>query len=344
MARLQDRRLRRRRPAGRPRASGRSLSASARRGAARISSTTRTPTWSSSQPPLSTPDDSTGSSGSSKTSTSTCRSRRARSTCWPRAMIVQSVAGVPLLYVRRTGMDRIQRTMKRTLDVLGSGLGLMLLSPVLLGDRVLDQGGLAEGGSFFKQTRVGRDGEDLHRAGSSARWSRTPRPSRPSSSISPRAPASSSSSRRTRAITKAGKVLRRYSLDELPQLCNVFKGEMSLVGPRPALPSEVEQYDDWVRNRLEGQAGDDRPVAGKWSNRDQLLRLRSVRSLLHPELVALTGPVDPVENLPRGHHGRRRALAFESLQTGLWRRSTLRACSKRSSSSPTTNPATSQHR
>ena len=68
--------------------------------------------------------------------------------------------------------------------------------------------------------------------------------------------------------TRVGRILRRASLDELPQFYNVLRGEMSLVGPRPAIPSEVDQYQEWHRRRLEISPG----LTGLWqvSGRSQL--------------------------------------------------------------------------
>lgn len=57
-----------------------------------------------------------------------------------------------------------------------------------------------------------------------------------------------------------GRIIRRFSLDELPQLVNVLRGEMSLVGPRPPIPSEVEKYQEWHKKRLEAPPG----MTGLW--------------------------------------------------------------------------------
>jgi exopolysaccharide biosynthesis polyprenyl glycosylphosphotransferase len=173
-------------------------------------------------------------------------------------MTVQSVAGVPLIYVRRTGMDRLQRTLKRFLDIFGSVLGLIVLSPFLLAT-ILWIKMESRGGAFFKQVRIGRDGKPflcwkfrtmVHDAESR----------RAELEHLSEGPGLLFKLKEDPRITKAGRALRRYSLDELPQLYNVLRGEMSLVGPRPALPNEVEQYDDWVRNRLRVKPG----MTGLW--------------------------------------------------------------------------------
>lgn len=69
-------------------------------------------------------------------------------------------------------------------------------------------------------------------------------------------------------VTHVGRILRRFSIDEFPQLFNVVRGDMSLIGPRPALPYEVEHYQDWHRRRLEGMPG----ITGLWqvSGRNQV--------------------------------------------------------------------------
>jgi lipopolysaccharide/colanic/teichoic acid biosynthesis glycosyltransferase len=69
-------------------------------------------------------------------------------------------------------------------------------------------------------------------------------------------------------VTRVGRILRKFSLDELPQIINVVRGDMSLIGPRPALPYEVEHYQDWHRRRLEGLPG----ITGLWqvSGRNQI--------------------------------------------------------------------------
>ena len=173
-------------------------------------------------------------------------------------MIVQSVAGVPLLYVRRTGMDRAQKTMKRALDIFGSFFGLLFLSPLLTAVAIWIKRD-SEGPVIFKQVRVGRDGELFECMKFRSMYADAEERRAELEHLN-EGPGLLFKLADDPRVTKAGKVLRRYSIDELPQLWNVLRGEMSLVGPRPALPSEVEQYDDWVRNRLKVKPG----MSGLW--------------------------------------------------------------------------------
>jgi exopolysaccharide biosynthesis polyprenyl glycosylphosphotransferase len=173
-------------------------------------------------------------------------------------MTVQSVAGVPLLYVRRTGITQTQRALKRSLDLIGSAFLLVLLAPVL-GAVALWIKTDSSGPIFFKQTRVGRGGRHF------TCWKfRTmvedAEDRRAELEHLSEGPGLLFKLKEDPRVTKAGKRLRRYSFDELPQLWNVIKGDMSLVGPRPALPVEAEQYDDWVLNRLKVRPG----MSGLW--------------------------------------------------------------------------------
>jgi lipopolysaccharide/colanic/teichoic acid biosynthesis glycosyltransferase len=129
--------------------------------------------------------------------------------------------------------------LNRTLDVAIAGTGLALASPVLalaaLAVKLEDRGPV-----LFKQTRVGKDGEDFEllklrtmvvgAEGQGAGYAVAKGDSR---------------------ITRVGRFLRRTSIDELPQLWNVVRGDMSLIGPRPTLRYQVERYDDRKRRRLE---------------------------------------------------------------------------------------------
>ncbi len=173
-------------------------------------------------------------------------------------MIVQSVAGVPLIYVRKTGIDRVQRALKRTLDIAGATLGLILLAPLLAVVAAWIKKD-SEGGVFFTQLRVGRDGR-LFKCWKFRTMVADAEARRAELEHLSEGPGLLFKLKDDPRVTRAGRTLRRYSIDELPQLYNVLRGEMSLVGPRPALPAEVEQYDEWVRNRLKVKPG----ITGLW--------------------------------------------------------------------------------
>lgn len=142
---------------------------------------------------------------------------------------------------------------KRSLDVVGSTAALTLLLPVFVGCALAVKAS-STGPIFFRQTRVGRDGRTFGcfkfrtmQPGSEERQEQLRRASiqdGPAFKL-----------RSDPRITRVGRVLRRYSLDELPQFLNVLIGDMSMVGPRPPLPAEVEQYSPWQRRRISVKPG-----------------------------------------------------------------------------------------
>ncbi|WP_315112809.1 sugar transferase [Clostridium intestinale] len=142
---------------------------------------------------------------------------------------------------------------KRVIDVLASMIGIILLSPIFFVVAVLIKID-SKGSAIFSQTRVGKNGKEFkmykfrsmvvnaeelkkkllaqnEMSGPMFKMKDDPR------------------------ITKIGKFIRKTSIDELPQLINVLKGEMSLVGPRPSLPKEVEKFEPWMRKRLDVKPG-----------------------------------------------------------------------------------------
>jgi exopolysaccharide biosynthesis polyprenyl glycosylphosphotransferase len=178
----------------------------------------------------------------------------------------RSVGGLMTLSIHAVRLTRAQAIAKRTFDLVVSSIALLLLSPVLLAVAVavkLDGGGPV----LFRQARVG-----LHRQPFTLLKFRTMVPQAelqlPELVSRNEADGPLFKLRDDPRITRVGRVLRRYSVDELPQLLNVLRGEMSLVGPRPPLPSEVARYEDWQLDRLEVRPG----ITGLWqvSGRSEL--------------------------------------------------------------------------
>lgn len=187
---------------------------------------------------------------------------------------MQNVAGIPMLTPSETQLSPWARLFKRGIDVLGSALGLLILSPLLAIVAVairLD----SPGPVIFSQPRVGRDGrlfkvykfrtmvKDADQIKDQVRHLNEAQGPMFKIRDDPR-------------VTRMGRFLRRTSLDELPQFWNSLRGDMSLVGPRPALPDEVADYADWHRKRLATAPG----ITGLWQvsgrNRlsfDQMVRL-----------------------------------------------------------------------
>ena len=187
----------------------------------------------------------------------------------PRIM-TRPVAGLPLLHVEAPTFSGPKRAVKTAFDVLGALAIGIILSPLLLVVAVLV---LRDGGGpFYKQTRVGQGGKPflMWKFRSMVPNADTMLPVGVNEGAGPLYKLKADP-----RITPLGRVLRRTSIDELPQLWNVLRGEMSLVGPRPPLASEVEKYEQDVYRRLLVKPG----MTGLWqvSGRSDLAWEDSVR-------------------------------------------------------------------
>ncbi|MDY0912063.1 sugar transferase [Rathayibacter festucae] len=168
------------------------------------------------------------------------------------------VDGLPLMRVEPPRYSGPRHALKRVLDVSVSALALLMLSPLLAVLAVMIRRD-STGPALFRQQRVGRAGQLFTML--KFRSMSTDAESR----LAELSAANEGSGllfklRDDPRVTPLGRVLRRYSLDELPQFWNVLRGSMSLVGPRPPLLSEVERYDDVVNRRLYIKPG----ITGLW--------------------------------------------------------------------------------
>jgi exopolysaccharide biosynthesis polyprenyl glycosylphosphotransferase len=161
---------------------------------------------------------------------------------------VDDFGGLPLISLREPVLNPYQRLMKRMLDVLLGGIALLLALPVMAAIALaikLDSPGPA----FFKQRRVGENGElfDMIKFRSMV----VDADELLSEIIEKTADGRIVHKRRNDPrVTRVGRFIRATSLDELPQLFNVLKGEMSLVGPRPEMPWLVQRYEPWQCKRF----------------------------------------------------------------------------------------------
>jgi exopolysaccharide biosynthesis polyprenyl glycosylphosphotransferase len=191
------------------------------------------------------------------TGTDVCVAPALMDVAGPRTTI-RPVAGLPLLHVDHPELTGGKRAVKTVFDTVVAGLGLLLLAPLflLIAARIKlhDRGPV-----FFRQVRVGKDGRTFQ-----VFKFRTmvvdAEGKKDELADSNEAAGTLFKMRRDPRVTKPGAWLRRWSLDELPQLINVLIGDMSLVGPRPALPTEVARYHDHMRRRLVVKPG----ITGLW--------------------------------------------------------------------------------
>jgi exopolysaccharide biosynthesis polyprenyl glycosylphosphotransferase len=173
-------------------------------------------------------------------------------------VVLEDLEGIPLLTFTNTPGAPFPIFVKRLIDLLVSVLGLVVLSPLLLLTALLIKL-TSRGPVLFRQVRCGLNGRHFTLLkfrtmvdGADAQL--------PSIAHLNEVNGPAFKSRRDPRVTPVGRVLRRLSIDELPQLVNVLLGHMSLVGPRPPLPEEVARYERWQLRRLSMKPG----LTGLW--------------------------------------------------------------------------------
>ena len=168
-------------------------------------------------------------------------------------MVLEDIDGVPILRYQTTPARLVELMLKRLMDICVSGLLLFLMAPLFMAVAILIKVTMP-GPVFFSQKRVGLNGRRFRM------WKFRSMVVDAEARKAPLAKANEMAGpvfkiSNDPRITQLGKLLRRTSIDELPQLWNVLVGDMSLVGPRPPLPKEVNQYERWQLRRLSMRPG-----------------------------------------------------------------------------------------
>lgn len=174
---------------------------------------------------------------------------------------VEAIEGIPLLGIRQESINSLQSTVTRSVDIVLSililALGLPFWLCIALAIRLNSPGAV-----IYRQTRIGKNGRPFKVYKFRSMYKDADRVLS-DLLIYNEAQGPLFKMKSDPRITPVGKFLRRTSFDEIPQLINVIRGEMSLVGPRPPLPQEVAQYEDWQKGRLAVKPG----MTGLWQVR-----------------------------------------------------------------------------
>lgn len=196
--------------------------------------------------------------------------------------------GFPLIHVSTPRLDGTAGFIKRVMDIVASGFGLLLLLPLLLPIALIIK---RDGGpAFYSQERIGKDGVPFRMWKFRSMVTNADELKADLIKKYGGGDALLFKMEHDPRITKIGKFIRRYSIDELPQLWNVFIGDMSLVGPRPQIQEEVNQYTESAHRRLMVSPG----LTGLWqvSGRSKLTWDEALRfDLYYVENWSLVGDI-----------------------------------------------------
>lgn len=173
-------------------------------------------------------------------------------------MQIEYIAGVPMIGVKEVRISGFNEWLKRGIDVTLSALALFLAAPLMALVALMIKMD-SPGPVLFPQERVGKMGRrfTLYKFRSMVEDAEAQRQALVTMN---EADGPLFKIKQDPRVTRLGRRLRRLSLDELPQFYNILRGEMSLIGPRPGLPAEVEQYQEWHKRRLEVSPG----LTGMW--------------------------------------------------------------------------------